>query len=133
VLRRALAALPHSNSLSASPFLPGSNRKWTGSLTGRLWCSLRHGLRVVLADVDAEKLHTLGREIAAQVGEQNVLVVPTDVSSLEQVQRLKDKAYEAFGEVRTPAAYSAPPAPIPMVCFSRSRLLCWRNFGAIGD
>jgi len=61
----------------------------------------RHGLRVVLADVDTENLHLLGREIADQGGEQNVLVVPTDVSSLEQVQRLKDKAYEAFGEVRT--------------------------------
>ena len=43
----------------------------------------------------------LGREIAAQVGQQNVLVVPTDVSNPEQVQRLKDKAYETFGEVRT--------------------------------
>ena len=62
----------------------------------------RHGLRVVLADIDAEKTHILGREIAARVGEKNVLVVPTDVSNLEQVQRLKDKAYEAFGEVRTP-------------------------------
>ena len=30
-----------------------------------------------------------------------MLVVPTDVSSLEQVQRLKDKAYEAYGEVCT--------------------------------
>jgi len=28
-------------------------------------------------------------------------VIPTDVSSLEQVQRLKDKSYETFGEVRT--------------------------------
>jgi hypothetical protein len=45
----------------------------------------------------------LGREIATKVGQKNVLVVPTDVRSLEQVQRLKDKAYEAFGEVRTPA------------------------------
>ncbi len=68
----------------------------------------RHGLRVVLADVDAENVHILGRDIAAQVGEKNVLVVPTDVSNLEQVQRLKDKAYESFGEVRT---------PVPIMCF----------------
>jgi len=59
----------------------------------------RHGLKVVLADIDAENLDTLGREIAAEAGEQNVLAIPTDVSSLEQVQRLKDKAYETFGEV----------------------------------
>jgi hypothetical protein len=72
------------------------------------WSPSRLGLRVVLADVDAENVHMLGREIAAQVGEQNVLVVPTDVSSLGQVQRLKDKAYEAFGEVRTRP---------PIVCF----------------
>lgn len=62
----------------------------------------------MLADIDAENAHILGREIAARVGEKNVLVVPTDVSNLEQVQRLKDKAYEAFGEVRT---------PVPIVLF----------------
>ena len=48
-----------------------------------------------------DRLHQLGGDIAAQIGNQNVLVVPTDVSNLEQVQRLKDKAYETFGEVRT--------------------------------
>lgn len=58
-----------------------------------------------------------------------MLVVPTDVSSLEQVQRLKDKAYEAYGEVCT--------CPL-LVCllyfsFLFGFLGFWRNFGEIGD
>lgn len=74
-------------------------------------------------------MHLLGREIAAQVGEKNVLVVPTDVSNLEQVQRLKDKAYESFGEVRTPV--SSPDCVLFRYYFFV--LFCfWRNFGEIG-
>lgn len=67
----------------------------------------------------------LGREIAAQVGQQNVLVVPTDVSNPEQVQRLKDKAYETFGEVRTLAPDCVLSLFSVLFCF-------WRNFGEIG-
>lgn len=72
-----------------------------------------------------ENVHILGREIAALVGEKNVLVVPTDVSNLEQVHRLKDKAYEAFGEVRT---------MVPILCafVIFGLVLFWRNFGEIG-
>jgi hypothetical protein len=33
------------------------------------------------------------------VGDANVLVVPTDVSNLEQVVKLRDRVYEAWGEV----------------------------------
>lgn len=74
-------------------------------------------------------MHTLGREIAAEAGEQNVLVVPTDVSSLEQVQRLKDKTYEAFGEVRTCPIIVCSLYFIVIVILSLAFL---RNFGEIG-
>jgi NAD(P)-dependent dehydrogenase (short-subunit alcohol dehydrogenase family) len=86
----------------------------------------RNGLKIVLADVDTDGLHTLGREIAAEIGEHNVLVIPTDVSSLEQVQRLKDKTLETFGEVRT------DPLP-PLLRAFFAVVLFWRNFGQIGE
>lgn len=38
--------------------------------------------------------------MAAIVGEANVLIVPTDVSKLEQVVSLKNKVYETWDEVR---------------------------------
>lgn len=41
----------------------------------------------------------MGKALAEIVGEANVLVVPTDVSKLEEVVRLRDKVYEDWGEV----------------------------------
>ncbi|PFH54041.1 hypothetical protein AMATHDRAFT_136617 [Amanita thiersii Skay4041] len=57
------------------------------------------GLKVAIADVQQDGLQAVGKELAAIVGEVNVLVVPTDVSKLEEVVRLRDKVYEAWGEV----------------------------------
>ncbi|MEJ1978225.1 MAG: SDR family NAD(P)-dependent oxidoreductase [Acetobacteraceae bacterium] len=56
------------------------------------------GLKVCLADLPGEALDGAAAEAAA-AGSSAVLAVPTDVSRLEDVQRLKDAAYEAFGEV----------------------------------
>ncbi|KAF8194155.1 hypothetical protein BJ912DRAFT_959578 [Pholiota molesta] len=50
----------------------------------------KQGLKVAIADVTADKLQ-----------EANVLVVPTDVSKIEEVVRLRDRVYEAWGEVRS--------------------------------
>lgn len=57
-------------------------------------------LKIAIADIDEQKLIKVGKEVAAIVGEANVLVVPTDVSNLEQVVSFKDKVYELWGEVR---------------------------------
>jgi NAD(P)-dependent dehydrogenase (short-subunit alcohol dehydrogenase family) len=59
------------------------------------------GMKVCLADLSAEALETAAAEIAAVApkGKDSVLAVPTDVSKLEQVQALKDRAYATFGEV----------------------------------
>lgn len=59
----------------------------------------REGLRVALADVNAERLAEAGAACAKLVGEANVLVVPTDVSKLEDVERLRDRVLEQWGEV----------------------------------
>ena len=59
------------------------------------------GLKVCLADLSAEALDRAAAEVAAAApaGRASVIAVPTDVSKLESVQALKDKAYAAFGEV----------------------------------
>lgn len=61
--------------------------------------ALRAGLKIALADVLEDVLAEAGREVAAIVGDGNVLVIPTDVSKIGDVQRLRDKVYEAWGEV----------------------------------
>ncbi|KAI0265593.1 NAD-P-binding protein [Gloeopeniophorella convolvens] len=59
----------------------------------------RLGLKVAIADIAAEPLHALARELAAAHGDANVLAVPTDVSVLADVERLRERVYEAWGEV----------------------------------
>lgn len=60
----------------------------------------RLGLKVAIADISEDKLKDLGKTLAGFIGEANVLIIPTDVSKLEQVQKLRDRVYEAWGEVR---------------------------------
>ncbi|KAF9813239.1 hypothetical protein IEO21_05725 [Rhodonia placenta] len=57
------------------------------------------GLKIAVADVNEDGLLQTGAEVAKIVGEANVLVVPTNVSKLDDVVRLRDKVYEAWGEV----------------------------------
>lgn len=57
------------------------------------------GLKVAIADITEDKLQEVGKALAGVVGDANVLVVPTDVSKLDQVVRLRDRVYEAWGEV----------------------------------
>jgi NAD(P)-dependent dehydrogenase (short-subunit alcohol dehydrogenase family) len=61
----------------------------------------RMGLKVCLADLDGQALHEAATSVAAVAagGSADVRAVPTDVARLEDVQRLKQVAYEAFGEV----------------------------------
>jgi NAD(P)-dependent dehydrogenase (short-subunit alcohol dehydrogenase family) len=61
--------------------------------------SIRLGLKIVVSDIAKEALEELGKTLVRIVGEGNVLVVPTDVTKLEDVVRLRDKVYEAWGEV----------------------------------
>ncbi len=59
------------------------------------------GLRVCLADLGGDVLEQAAAEVAsvAKRGPADVLMVPTDVSKLDEVQRLRDRVYETFGEV----------------------------------
>jgi NAD(P)-dependent dehydrogenase (short-subunit alcohol dehydrogenase family) len=57
------------------------------------------GLRIVIADLDQGALDSAAAEIAASGKETKVVAVRCDVSRMEDVRALKDKAYAAFGEV----------------------------------
>jgi len=57
------------------------------------------GLKIAVADCDEKNLTQVGHELTTIVGESNVLVIPTDVSKLDQVVKLRDRVYEAWGEV----------------------------------
>ena len=60
----------------------------------------RLGMNVCLADLPGDKLDRAAEEVAKAVGgTERVRAIPTDVSQLEDVRRLKDEAYAAFGEV----------------------------------
>ena len=61
----------------------------------------RMGLKVCLADLTREGLEPTVAEVAAASphGKHAVIAVPTDVSKLDDVNKLKDAAYGAFGEV----------------------------------
>ena len=56
------------------------------------------GMKLCLADVDAAALERAAAEVRRHAAGE-VRAVPTDVSRREDIERLKDAAYDAFGEV----------------------------------
>lgn len=79
----------------------------------------RLGLKIAIADVAEDKLKQVGQDVARIVGDANVLVVPTDVSRLEEVVRLRDKVYEQWGEV-------SMPVPLPATRIRADLCSTWR-------
>ncbi len=58
------------------------------------------GMKVVMADVKADALERAAEAAAARAAKtSDVLAVPADVSRRADVERLKERAYAAFGEV----------------------------------
>jgi NAD(P)-dependent dehydrogenase (short-subunit alcohol dehydrogenase family) len=59
------------------------------------------GLKVCLADLSPDALERAAEQVAAASpnGRDAVLTVPTDVSKLDAIQKLRDAAYAKFGEV----------------------------------
>jgi NAD(P)-dependent dehydrogenase (short-subunit alcohol dehydrogenase family) len=55
------------------------------------------GMKVVIADIEAERLAAVQTEIAATGAD--VIAVPTDVTQKDQIEALADRAYETFGAV----------------------------------
>ncbi|MBZ9670412.1 SDR family NAD(P)-dependent oxidoreductase [Mesorhizobium sp. ES1-3] len=57
------------------------------------------GMKIVLADIGGPRLDDASRAVAAIAGEDAVLAVASDVSKADEVDRLADRAFGAFGEV----------------------------------
>jgi NAD(P)-dependent dehydrogenase (short-subunit alcohol dehydrogenase family) len=59
------------------------------------------GMKVCIADLDGPNLDQAAIAVGklARGGPADVLAVATDVSKMEQVERLKDAAFQAFGDV----------------------------------
>ncbi len=81
--------------------------------------SNRLGLKVAIADIDAKALDVLAAELGAAHGETNVLAVATDVSRLEEVVHLRERVYEAWGEVSVVCACAVHP---PSLFFAGRRI-----------
>jgi NAD(P)-dependent dehydrogenase (short-subunit alcohol dehydrogenase family) len=84
---------------------PGSTAVITGGASGiGLAAAKRYAqldMNVCVADVDTGSLQAAAEEIAAQSprGREAVLALKVDVSQLDQVERLKQQAYDRFGAV----------------------------------
>jgi len=57
------------------------------------------GMKVILADLDGERLRTATAAVAALSSADDVLAVPTDVSERDDVHKLEAAARSAFGRV----------------------------------
>jgi NAD(P)-dependent dehydrogenase (short-subunit alcohol dehydrogenase family) len=57
------------------------------------------GMKIVLADIGGARLDEAGRAVAAIGGGGAVLALPTDVSRADELDRLAEKAFGAFGDV----------------------------------
>ncbi|MBZ9994569.1 SDR family NAD(P)-dependent oxidoreductase [Mesorhizobium sp. BH1-1-4] len=57
------------------------------------------GMKIVLADIGGPRLDDASRAVAAITGDEAVLAVASDVSKADEVDRLADRAFGAFGEV----------------------------------
>jgi NAD(P)-dependent dehydrogenase (short-subunit alcohol dehydrogenase family) len=85
-------------------FAPGRTAVITGAASGIGLAAAERmadiGMRICLADLNAEALAAAARQITDRARQPaDVISVPTDVSRREDVERLKARAYDAFGEV----------------------------------
>jgi len=84
--------------MSHAAIAPGRAAVITGGASGIGLAAARQfiaaGMKVCIADVDADALEAARTSLGT-----NAIAVQTNVAELAQVERLRDRAYEAFGDV----------------------------------
>jgi NAD(P)-dependent dehydrogenase (short-subunit alcohol dehydrogenase family) len=91
--------------MSHPAIAPGRAAVITGGASGIGLAAARRlaaaGMKIVLADLEGGALDQAAASVAAVArgGIADVRAVPTDVAVMEEVQRLKQVAYQSFGEV----------------------------------
>jgi NAD(P)-dependent dehydrogenase (short-subunit alcohol dehydrogenase family) len=85
-------------------FSPGRAAVVTGAASGIGLAAAERlfdiGMRVCMSDNNATALEAAARSVAARASNaSDVIAVAADVSRREDVERLKERAYDAFGEV----------------------------------
>ncbi|OBQ74693.1 SDR family NAD(P)-dependent oxidoreductase [Mesorhizobium erdmanii] len=82
---------------------PGNAAVITGAASGIGLAAAKRlalmGMKIVLADIGGTRLDDAFRAVSAIAGEDAVLAVASDVSKADEVDRLADRAFGAFGEV----------------------------------
>ena len=114
LLLRAYTSSRVSPSTPAVPYPHFSLELECAVLTRDPGCFVRLGLKIAIADINFEALAALAKELGAAYGETNVLAVPTDVSKLEDVVRLRERVYEAWGEVSVVRRGLPSPPPLSL-------------------
>ncbi|QEL26674.1 SDR family NAD(P)-dependent oxidoreductase [Bosea sp. F3-2] len=75
----------------------------TGGASGIGFAAARafadRGMRIVIADRDAEALKAAGQVLATLIGDENVLAVGTDVSRRDEIAHLHEAVIARFGKV----------------------------------
>ncbi|TPM30714.1 SDR family NAD(P)-dependent oxidoreductase [Mesorhizobium sp. B2-3-5] len=96
--------IPDTEVQTALPALePGKSAVITGAASGIGLAAARRlalmGMKIVLADIGGARLDEASRAISAIAGNDAVLAVAADVSNADEVDRLADRAFGAFGDI----------------------------------
>ncbi|AEH88004.1 SDR family NAD(P)-dependent oxidoreductase [Mesorhizobium opportunistum] len=96
--------IPDAEIQTALPALaPGNTAVITGAASGIGLAAAKRlalmGMKIVLADIGGARLDDASRAVSAIAGDVAVLAVAADVSKADEVDRLADRAFGAFGDV----------------------------------
>ncbi|MER8630012.1 SDR family NAD(P)-dependent oxidoreductase [Mesorhizobium opportunistum] len=96
--------IPDAEIQTALPALaPGNTAVITGAASGIGLAAAKRlalmGMKIVLADIGGARLDDASRAVSAIAGDDAVLAVATDVSKADEVDRLADRAFGAFGDI----------------------------------